>query len=72
MRQSKPRLRLAREEYDVLRRRVLERDGWRCQKCGSSSDLQVHHLRYRSKRGNDEPDNLIALCACCHREEHVK
>jgi integrase len=27
----------------VLPEKVLERDGWRCQKCGSIKDLQIHH-----------------------------
>ena len=35
LRQKRARLKLGREEYDALRRRVLERDGWRCQSCGS-------------------------------------
>ena len=65
--ERKPRLKLAPDEYDALRLRVLERDGWRCQICGSMSDLQVHHLKHRSRLGNDELDNLIALCLRCHR-----
>jgi hypothetical protein len=35
---------LSVEEYKLLCQRVLERDGWRCKYCGSSIDLQVHHL----------------------------
>ena len=65
------RLKLGRKEYAALQRQVLERDGWRCQICGSAQDLQVHHLKFRSKSGNDELANLIALCARCHRLQHV-
>ena len=68
--QRKPRLKLAPDEYSALRRRILERDGWRCQICGSMRDLQVHHLKHRSRLGDDEPDNLIALCLRCHRDQH--
>jgi len=68
--QKRPRLKLGIEEYNSLRLRVLERDGWRCQDCGSSKDLHVHHLVKRSKLGDDALDNLIALCAGCHRERH--
>jgi hypothetical protein len=46
-----------------LPRQVLERDGWRCQVCGSMQNLQVHHLRFRSHSGGDEEQNLITLCA---------
>jgi 5-methylcytosine-specific restriction endonuclease McrA len=70
LRQRRPRLTLSRKEYDRLRIRVLERDRWKCQRCGSSIDLQVHHLRYRGRLGPDTLDNLISLCANCHAEEH--
>jgi 5-methylcytosine-specific restriction endonuclease McrA len=51
-------------------KRVLERDGWRCQKCGSPENLQVHHKIKRSQRGNDSLENLVTLCAYCHIAEH--
>jgi len=70
LRQKQPRLKLGREEYDALRRRVLERDGWRCQLCGSSNNLQVHHSKSRSKLGNDVLQNLISLCTICHGKQH--
>jgi RNA-directed DNA polymerase len=69
--QKRPRLKLISEEYAKLRRQVLERDGWRCQVCGCSVELQVHHIRWRSRLGGDQLDNLIVLCAQCHREQHV-
>jgi 5-methylcytosine-specific restriction endonuclease McrA len=70
LRQKLPRLALSRGEYDRLRTRVLERDRWKCQRCGSSGNLQVHHLRYRGRLGPDALGNLISLCADCHGEEH--
>jgi 5-methylcytosine-specific restriction endonuclease McrA len=71
LRQKRPRLMLSVEEYKSLRHRVLERDQWHCQDCGSSKDLQVHHLRKRSKLGDDSLDNLITLCVSCHRQRHL-
>jgi len=38
------RIRLSQEKYEKLRHEVLKRDGWRCQMCGSSKDLHVHHI----------------------------
>ena len=35
LRQKRPRLVLTSDEYDRLRILVLERDGWKCQSCGS-------------------------------------
>jgi len=72
LRQKQPRLKLRREEYEGLRRRVLERDGWRCQSCGSSMELQIHHVKSRSKLGDDALYNLITLCASCHGMRHGK
>jgi len=70
LRQKQPRLELSPEEYIRLRMRVLERDGWRCQECGSMECLEVHHMKPRSQLGDDMIDNLIALCAGCHGKCH--
>ena len=70
LRQKQPRLKLDTEAYQALRNQVLERDGWRCQNCGSSKDLHVHHVKARSKLGHDESRNLITLCVVCHRRQH--
>jgi len=36
---------LGAKAYRDLRKQVLERDGWRCQSCGSLSAVEVHHQR---------------------------
>jgi 5-methylcytosine-specific restriction protein A len=66
------RLRLDSTSYRELHRQVLERDGWRCQACGSMQHLQVHHLKFRSHSGGDIEQNLITLCAECHERRHRK
>ena len=48
-----PRLRMDPEAYDVLRQRVLRRDGWRCQSCSATTNLEVHHQQFRSHSGPD-------------------
>jgi len=63
-------LKLNSEAYRQLCREVLERDGWRCQSCGRTEGLQVHHIRPRSRLGDDTAENLIALCAECHQKVH--
>jgi len=69
--QRRPRLRLDRAAYAELHREVLIRDAWRCQLCGRPEKLEVHHIQSRSKLGDDTYENLITLCAECHRAAHV-
>ena len=49
-----------------LRRRILERDGYRCQACASRRDLMVHHVLWRSRDGTTVPSNLCTACSRCH------
>ena len=65
------RLRLDPESYEQLRRQVLRRDGWRCQACGTMSNLEVHHKEFRSHCGDDLEPNLVTLCHGCHAAEHL-
>jgi|SRR5215471_3251223 len=62
-----PRIRMQGKAYRELCRQILDRDGWRCQVCGSRSNLEVHHMQFRSRSGDDAEQNLITLCATCHR-----
>ncbi|MCP5070159.1 MAG: HNH endonuclease, partial [bacterium] len=49
-------------------RAVLDRDDWRCvfPGCASQKNLHVHHIRFRSAGGGDQPENLTTLCAFHH------
>ena len=64
------RLRLDAVSYERLRQQVLRRDGWRCQACGTMSNLEVHHKQFRSHSGDDTEENLITLCNACHSSIH--
>lgn len=54
------------------RRGVLARDGYKCQNCGVTDNLEAHHI----VRWADEPllrvclNNGITLCEKCHRGAH--
>jgi 5-methylcytosine-specific restriction endonuclease McrA len=56
--------------YESLRQQILRRDGWRCQSCGTMSNLEVHHREFRSHSGADSEENLITLCSPCHARVH--
>jgi 5-methylcytosine-specific restriction endonuclease McrA len=56
--------------YESLRQQILRRDSWRCQLCGTMSNLEVHHSEFRSHSGTDSGENLITLCTACHAIVH--
>jgi ATP-dependent DNA helicase RecQ len=58
--------------YESLRQQILRRDGWRCQLCGTMSNLEVHHREFRSHSGSDSEENLITLCSGCHARAHLE
>jgi 5-methylcytosine-specific restriction endonuclease McrA len=67
---KKPPIRLDFEAYHQLWLQILARDGWRCQACGGMSNLEVHHLKPRSRLGDDVGKNLVTLCKRCHECHH--
>ena len=56
-----------------LRRRVLARDGHRCRArgCRHTRHLQIHHVKPRAAGGVTVAENLVTLCAACHRRLHA-
>ena len=55
-------------EYHQWIQDSLERDNYTCQCCGSTENLEVHHIfnysQYKDLR--TDLDNSITLCQCCH------
>jgi hypothetical protein len=59
---------------------VLERDGYKCRRCGWSVQdrnplgkrqfLEIHHVLYHSRKGLNNPENLVTLCNVDHDELH--
>jgi 5-methylcytosine-specific restriction endonuclease McrA len=68
--QKPTRFQLEADAYEALRKQVLHRDGWRCQRCGTMSNLEAHHQQFRSRGGDDLEQNLITLCSACHSLVH--
>lgn len=66
----------SKERFD-LHKRVLERDGYRCQipGCTCRRNLHLHHIIFRSHGGSDEEENLITVCSAhhlrCIHEGHI-
>lgn len=65
-------------QFEEMRQRALERDGYECQSCGISNSehikdpelfgggLHVHHKTPTTDGGTHDLDNLVTLCADCH------
>jgi 5-methylcytosine-specific restriction endonuclease McrA len=53
---------------------VLERDGYKCVKCGSEEPLHCHHIYPVSTNPleSTDIDNCITLCIDCHKKVHQK
>ncbi len=41
-----------------------------CERCGRPGHGGCHHIKLKSQRGDDVRENLIGLCATCHRAIH--
>jgi hypothetical protein len=65
---------------DPVRVAVLQRDGFKCVKCGWSRSmlspedprkmLELHHKKHHIDKGENTIENLITLCNVDHDEEH--
>lgn len=53
-----------------VKRDIHHRDGGQCRKCGRGGSLHAHHIIADMDGGECAPDNLITLCAHCHKEWH--
>ena len=60
-------LKMDRKRWRSVRLQVLERDGWRCRKCGRYGKIEVDHVK-PIKRGGAvyAMENLQCLCRGCH------
>ena len=65
------RLYLMSKRWKKLRGWVLKRDGYRCVKCGDNYRLNVDHMKYPKKVGDELIEDLQTLCFHCHEEKTV-
>jgi 5-methylcytosine-specific restriction endonuclease McrA len=50
---------------------AIERAGHKCERCGATESLEVHHLTY-DQLGDERPEDLLVVCPDCHRIEDEK
>ena len=59
--------------FENTKMMIRNRDNYTCQYCKNKhkdSNLDVHHIVFRSNGGSDESENLITLCRTCHKDLH--
>ena len=60
---------LYKPHWREMRKQVLKRAAYRCEKCGKQARLHVHHKTY-SRLGQELERDLLALCTECHNGAH--
>ena len=61
---------LKSDHWTNLRESAIQKHGSVCSSCGSTNNIQVHHLRY-SNLYDVTVDDLQILCRPCHFREHT-
>ena len=62
--------RVPARQWRHVRRYVLDRDGWRCQRCGRPGALEVHHTD--GDPSHADPARLTTYCRGCHIGAHAR
>ena len=57
-------------DWGATTKAIKARDSGRCVDCGSTNNVQSHHIVPVSKGGSNHGFNLISLCTRCHDIRH--
>lgn len=57
--------------WKTRRNQALRLAEWRCQRCYSKRDLQVHHTTYE-RLGAEWDQDLEVVCITCHEAHHIE
>jgi hypothetical protein len=67
---------VGRDNSDIDRQKVLDRDRNRCRNCGRGPEkdveLEIHHIVPLDAGGRDTLSNLVTVCTECHRAIHIE
>lgn len=63
---------LKRPEWKSFRQFILTVRGNRCESCGKTGLLHIHHVKYKKNRKAWEylPSDMLVLCSDCHSSIH--
>lgn len=60
---------LKSESWYKFREKIYKERGQKCERCGSTENLQIHHLNYDNLY-NEKPEDVMILCSKCHKKEY--
>jgi Restriction endonuclease len=55
-------------QWRELKETIIAERGAKCEICGSTEKLDLHHIKARKCRGKDVVENLQLLCRKCHAQ----
>ena len=55
--------------WQAIRKRLYKEYDYKCDRCGSPKNIQVHHLTYENL-GEEKDEDLTVLCQVCHKKLH--
>lgn len=58
-------------EWQLLRNIILDRAGHKCEQCGSTKNLNIHHIHYKTLFREASSD-VVCVCGECHTAIHNK
>lgn len=54
------------EEWRMVKEEIMAERGAKCERCGNSENLDLHHIKARRYGGRDVKENAQLLCKPCH------
>ena len=59
------------DAWQTIRALILALGDYKCDMCGTQSNLDIHHISYKEEPGEEDIiDDLIPLCRECHEKVH--
>lgn len=58
-------------QWAEKKRQRMAIDGGRCQMCGTTENLQIHHFGYKNFTTENPWVDLVTVCENCHKNIHV-
>ena len=62
---------LKSDKWKKKREKILKRADHKCELCGSTENLHIHHLTYDNVY-NEKEEDLLCVCDICHSKLHNK